>query len=131
LAKEMISNAVPIVIAESAILKTGHILTSIKSITYSNLTLSIRLPKAPDIIRISPKLKRKLDENLPRLIAFIRILAIMITATMETSIKKYALFLKSPKAAPVFFINVICRTFCTIGMDWPRDSFEEIIALET
>jgi len=95
------------VIEESAILKTGHILKSIKSITYRRLILSIRLPSAPDIIRINPKLQRKFSENLPSLNAFIKITPINITATIETAIKKCVLFLKSPKAAPVFLTNVM------------------------
>ena len=114
------------VIAESAILNTGHTLKSIKSITWPSLTLSIKLPMAPDIIRIRPILRNPLF-----LIDFISTAPIIIIAAIETAIKKYVLFLKSPKAAPVFFTNVICRTFFIIGMDWPKDNFEEIIALET
>jgi len=131
LTKEIISNAVPIVIEESAKLKTGHILTSIKSMTYRKITLSIRLASAPDIIRIKPRFKIKLPKNLSFLIAFKRIAPIINIAITDTAIKNQMLFLKSPNAAPVFFINVKCNTFFIIGMDWPGDNLEETTALET
>jgi hypothetical protein len=88
LIKEIISRPVPIVIDESAKLKTGHILKSMKSITYRKLILSMRLPKAPDIIRIRPKLKRKLPKKLSSLIALKSIIPIITTEMTDTAIKK-------------------------------------------
>jgi len=51
----MISKKRPILIAESAILKIGHILKSKKSITLPTLTRSNKLPKAPPRIKIKEK----------------------------------------------------------------------------
>lgn len=129
--KEIISKTVPMVIEISATLKTGHILKSMKSMTYLKFILSIRLPNAPDIIRIKPRLQRRLSRNFPLLIAFIRRIPMIATAAIDTAMKKYVLFLKSPKAIPVFFTNVICRISFIIGIDWPVDNLEDMTVLET
>ena len=47
----MISQTAPIVIAESATLKAGHILKSMKSTTKPRKILSIKLPTAPPRIK--------------------------------------------------------------------------------
>ncbi len=128
--KVSINKKVPMVIEISATLNTGHILTSIKSTTYENLSLSIRLPKAPDIIRIRLELNIGLVKKSSFLMDFRSNIAIKPTTTIDITIKNNVLFLKSPNAAPVFVTNVIWRMFSIIGMDSPTDKFFKIINLE-
>jgi len=103
----MANRKVPTVIALSAILKTGHILTSMKSITYPNISLSTRFPNAPERIKIRPKSNVRLDKNSFLLIALKISVPIKSTATIDIKINIKALFLNRPKAAPVFVTNVI------------------------
>lgn len=119
--KERINRNVPELIEASAILNTGHILTSIKSMTYLNLNLSIKLPNAPEIIRIRPESKVRLYKNFPFLTALKISIDIHITAIRDIVIKINVLFFKSPNAAPVLVTKVIWRMFLTTGIDSPTE----------
>ena len=107
---------VPMVIEESAMLKTGHILKSIKSMTYDNRNLSMRLPMAPESIKIRLQSNTGLDKNWPFAIDLKIRPDIKTTATTEIALNTRVLFLKSPNAAPVFFTYVIWSTPFIKGM---------------
>ena len=110
------------VIDASAILKTGHILTSIKSITYPNLNLSIRLPIAPETIRISPILNSGLNKNSPFLSDLKISVEVKRIATIAIRIKTKVLLLKRPNAAPVLVTYVIWRILFITGIESPTSS---------
>ena len=103
------------VIAESAILKTGHIRKSRKSITYPNLIRSTRLPAAPPSIRAMD-----IPGRIPTCRRLTRIIEISIMTRTENAIKKPARSRRSPKAAPLLYTNVIWKTLETTFIDCPK-----------
>jgi hypothetical protein len=75
----------------------------------------MRLPRAPETIRIRPKLKKGFDKNSAFLIDFKIRKDINKTAATDITINITVLFLKSPNAAPVFLTKVMWKMPLIIG----------------